>query len=482
MLAKALRRWGPGCRRSVGASSVLAVTYVAYAICTAARLPYAIAKSALNPEHPSSEAPGWMPFNGPHGQMLLGSLDTLYMLGYAMSMPFMGMVADRVNAAHFLACALLMIGVLLVAIGQAHTMELHSFYYFGVLTFLGGCAQSIAYPCVIVVVNRWFGGSNIGTILGFWGSCTPAGTILGKFGATAALRNGWQCAFIYPGVVVCIFAIVVGLFLLADPHDVNLPRSGEEPEVEGEGTSVCSLVLTQEGESADITEEEPVPLCKIIRIPGLVSYCCATFFSKFSYYAFVFWLPYYLDHGLGYSPEKAGEMSTFFDYGGFTGGVVGGFLIDRLKIRGPVLLCFQILTVPMLFLYLTLGNYGLLTDTTNAMVLVGVGFTVTTPYSLMTSVMACTLSKHPCLEGNTRASGTVTAILDGTGSFGAVVQGVLIGWISARYGWQSTFHVLMIFGLLSAGCLLRPSIQELRSCRPASRRSLGGHPFSCGSG
>merc|ERR1712196_686825 len=95
-------------------------------------------------------------------------------------------------------------------------------------------------------------------------------------------------------------------------------------------------------------EEEAVPLCTICRIPGMVAYCCACFFSKLCYYAFVFWLPTYLADELGYSKEKAGDTSTFFDWGGFAGGIIGGVLIDRVKLKAPILITFQIFGVVML--------------------------------------------------------------------------------------------------------------------------------------
>merc|ERR1712137_1420811 len=73
-------------------------------------------------------------------------------------------------------------------------------------------------------------------------------------------------------------------------------------------------------------------------------------------------------------------------------------------------------------------------DVTTAFVLFGLGATVTTPYSLITSVMAADLGCHVSLRGNGKAAATVTAILDSCGSFGAVVQGLVIGSISDGYG------------------------------------------------
>jgi len=475
-----LQRLTPTRRKWCGKASVLAVTYLAYAVATAARLPYAIAKTSLRPDQPSPSTPGWAPFTDSSGQVLLGSLDTAFMAAYAAAMPFMGRFADRTNQPAFLALSLLSIGVFLVLVGMAHAWNIHVYAYFVALTFLGGCAQSMAYPCVIAVISKWCGKSNIGLILGIWGSCTPMGTILGKLGATAALAGGWQYAFISMGVASMVTSVIIALFLVSDPYEVQLLRPGEarrlaearrQNMVSMQSPIATSLLDVQEAASARAAEsanEEPVPLAMILRVPGMVTYCIACFFAKLAYYAFVFWLPFYLDHALHYDRTKAGYFSTFFDWGGFTGGIVGGLLIDRLKLRGVVLLAFQALAAPMLFLYMELGQSDSLSDPLNAVILFLLGFTVTTPYSLITSVMSTDLGRHPYLNGNSKAAATVTALLDGIGSFGAVLQGLVIGWISDRFGWSATFLMLMAFAIFSALCLAGPSAKEFRA-RAAAR-------------
>mmetsp|Transcript_96961 Transcript_96961/g.177326 ORF Transcript_96961/g.177326 Transcript_96961/m.177326 type:complete len:488 (+) Transcript_96961:57-1520(+) len=474
MIARCLLLYlSPKGRKWSGKASVFGVTYVAYALVTAARLPYSIAKSSLRPDNPSHDNPGWRPFTDEDGQVLLGTLDTIFMFGYAGAMPFMGAVADRTHQPRFLSLGLLLVGIFLVLIGLARMWDIHLYAYFAIVSFLGGCSQSIAYPCVIAVIAKWFGKSHIGFILGIWASCTPMGTIIGKFGATAALTEGWQLAFIAPGLVVIISAVLVVLLLVSDPYDVQLLRPGEARRLAQQSEEDGAPDMVQQAASRRAMEtasEEVLPLRTILSIPSMVSYCSACFFSKLAYYAFLFWLPYYLDHALHYDKTKAGNMSTWFDWGGFTGGIIGGVLSDQLRLRGVVLLGFQTLAVPLLFLYMWLGQHDLLTDTTNQVVLFALGFTVTTPYSLITSVMSADLGRHPSLRGNSKAAATVTAILDGTGSFGAVLQGLVIGAISEAFGWNATFAMLMAFSAFSAACLIRPSVGELRE-RAANRSS-----------
>lgn len=276
-----------------------------------------------------------------------------------------------------------------------------------------------------------------------------------------------------PGMVTVVIGLVVGIFLVDDPYSVKLLRPSEarilaEAADRGPGDAQPSEAQLQEmaaRRAEEAAEEEAVPLATILRIPGMIAYCSACFFSKLSYYAFVFWLPLYLAKGLGYDDTKAGNVSTLFDWGGFAGGIIGGIIIDKLKLRGVVLLSFQTCAVFFLTLYMILGSRKALTDGVNYVMLVCLGFTVTTTYSLITSVMASDLSRHPYLRGNMRAAATVTALLDGVGSFGAVLQGLIMGWISNKFGWNATFVMLMVFAAFSALCLWNPSMKELQERR-----------------
>lgn len=465
MIARfAIKSVPPDHRKVCGQGAVLVVTYVAYAIVTAARLPYAISKDQLVK---------WEPFVGSHGKIHLGLLDTIFMAGYASCMPLMGAIADRTNQSRFLAFGLCVVGIMLVLVGLAHQWNVHSYAYFASHTFLGGCAQSIAYPCVIAIITRWCGNANIGFILGIWSTCTPVGTIAGKFGSLAFINSGWQAVFISAGIVTSASAIVVWLFLVPDPLEVQVLRP--EPGTGGISPSASTSLLEQRrngtamfprSNNTVVSAERAVSIRQVILVPGLICFSLACFCSKLVYYAFVFWLPFYLKEVFQYSSGQADELSMFFDIGGIVGGLIGGFLMDKLRIRAPLLFTFQIFSTPMLVLFAFLGNVGNINRVFIAIFLFFLGVTVTTPYSLITSVMAAHLGRDPSLDGNSKAAATATAILDGTGSFGAVVQGLMVGSMNQKTkNWSATFGALALFSVFSSSCLLRPAHKELHDRR-----------------
>lgn len=58
----------------------------------------------------------------------------------------------------------------------------------------------------------------------------------------------------------------------------------------------------------------------------------------------------------------------------------------------------------------------------NMILLILVGVLVNGPYALITTAVSAELGTHSCLEGNSKALATVTAIIDGTGSIGKYIN------------------------------------------------------------
>ena len=103
------------------------------------------------------------------------------------------------------------------------------------------------------------------------------------------------------------------------------------------------------------------------------------------------------------------------------------------------------------------------------------GAFVNGPYALITTAVSADLGSHPSLKGDLSLTATVTGIIDGTGSIGASIQGVLIGIIASSctatgQSWDAVFNLLMVMCALSALCLTRlvwkegPSSPDESSC------------------
>jgi OPA family glycerol-3-phosphate transporter-like MFS transporter 1/2 len=176
------------------------------------------------------------------------------------------------------------------------------------------------------------------------------------------------------------------------------------------------------------------------------------------------------------SVKSAGNLSTLFDVGGIVGGILAGYVSDKLNARATTAACFMYAAIPSMLLYRT---YGYISQTVNIVLMMIAGLFINGPYALITTAVSADLGTHSSLRGDSRALATVTAIIDGTGSAGAALGPLLTGFISTK-GWDAVFVMLMI-GALVAGLLLsRLIIAEIaeKTCKPmlqsSNQRSLGG--------
>jgi OPA family glycerol-3-phosphate transporter-like MFS transporter 1/2 len=189
-------------------------------------------------------------------------------------------------------------------------------------------------------------------------------------------------------------------------------------------------------------------------IPGVAQFAFCLFFSKLIAYTFLYWLPYYIKstpiEGRSLSAKQAGDLSTLFDVGGVAGGVMAGHLSDKSGASALVATSFTLASVPLLYLYRYYGHISFLYNVTLMMLC---GFFVNGPYALITTAVSADLGSHDCLQGNSKALATVTAIIDGMGSIGAAIGPMLTGYISEKGGFDGVF-VMLYMSAVVAGLLL----------------------------
>lgn len=85
-----------------------------------------------------------------------------------------------------------------------------------------------------------------------------------------------------------------------------------------------------------------------------------------------------------------------------------------------------------------------------------IGFFINAPYALITTAVSADLGSHKSVRDDDQVLATVTGIIDGTGSLGAVLQGAIIGGISTS-SWKTVFQFLMLAEGLAA-CIMLPLV------------------------
>jgi sugar phosphate permease len=250
-----------------------------------------------------------------------------------------------------------------------------------------------------------------GTAMGLWATSYQVGGLAASGLATWVLVHfGWRASFIVPAVLTAAVGLAVMRWLWEGPP---------APQHERRKASL-----------------------EVVREPLLWALAAAYFCIKLIRYTLIFWLPYFYERALHYDSERAGYLSISFDLGGVAGAIVGGRLFDRTgRFRGWLIVILACGLAVGTSLYSRAALSGPLAAFAG-MVLVGA--LLFGPDALVSSMAAQDL-------GGSAGAGTAAGFINGIGSVGAALQGILIGEVASRYGWNAVFWM---FGLLSVTAAL----------------------------
>ncbi|KAM3686894.1 hypothetical protein ACJW31_10G036100 [Castanea mollissima] len=498
---------------------VLFVTFIAYACYHASRKPTSIVKSVLypDPNRPlgNGQYPwpianvfikerfsdtginrmrnkGWAPFNGPDGTSKLGEIDVAFLACYSLGMYVAGHLGDTLDLRLFLTTGMIGSGIFVGIFGMGYFWNVHVFWFYLVMQMVAGLFQATGWPSVVAVIGNWFGKRKRGLIMGIWNAHTSVGNITGSLLAASVLNYGWGWSFIVPGAVIVMGGILVYSFLPAYPEDIgftcpqgsatttNVAAEPNDEEAQISKTNVVRGEINTASQHGSVGRKS-VGLLEACSIPGVIPFALCLFFAKLVAYTFLYWLPFYLSQteigGEYVSVKSAGNLSTLFDVGGVVGGILAGYMSDKLNARATTAASFMYAAIPSMLLYRT---YGSVSKTVNIVLMMTAGLFINGPYALITTAVSADLGTHSSLRGDSRALATVTAIIDGTGSMGAALGPLLTGFISTK-GWDAVFVMLMIGALIAGLLLSRLVIAELseKTCKPMSQssgqQSVGAH-------
>lgn len=75
------------------------------------------------------------------------------------------------------------------------------------------------------------------------------------------------------------------------------------------------------------------------------------------------------------------------------------------------------------------------------------------PNNIITSAVAADLASHPSVRGNNKSLGTVTGLINGTGSITASIGLLAIGPLQSTFGWTSVWLYLIACTAVGTGLM-----------------------------
>jgi OPA family sugar phosphate sensor protein UhpC-like MFS transporter len=366
---------------------IFLLTWLAYGAYYLCRRPFAIGKATIAAAYHLNEH-------------TLGLIDTGYLVAYAAGQFASGLLADRVGARRLVGYGMLAVAASSVAFGAGNFAAA-----FAIAFTINGLFQATGWPGVVKAMTAMYEPAERGTVMGWWATSYQVGGVAATAMATWLLVHiGWRAAFFVPAAFTAAIGVAVLLWLWEPPL-------------------------------APVVERREMSLA-IVRDPLVWALGAAYFCVKLIRYCIVFWLPYFYERRLHYSSERAGYLSISFELGGVAGAILGGRLFDQTgPRRGWLIVALTFGLAIASLVYPQVATAGPVAAFGG---MVAIGFMLFGPDALVSSVAAQDL-------GGPEAAGTAAGFINGVGSVGAILQGVITASVAAQYGWDAMFYVF--FGL-----------------------------------
>ena len=334
-----------------------------------------------------------------------------------------GILADKFGPKKTVASFSLLAAVGSIIFGLAPTITLA---YLG--RFMVGIGVSVVFICLIKIQSRWFYAKNFALMVGFAGLAANLGAILAQTPLViAASTFGWRSTFVYMGLAMVVFAVLVVLFVKDDPTDMGLPGMDE---LEGRPV-VTSTIKVGEALKSVMSNKRTwiISLTYIGLYTGYVV-LLGTFGVS------------YLITAYGMEKIQAANMIMVAVIGSAVSSLLVGYISDKIKKRKSIVVSLSLVTLVcwIVFVYVKMPVSLLM------------------PFLfIMGFVMSCfTMCWTVANEVNDRRySGIATGVVNCIGFAGAAIVPVFMGSIldanqsMPAVGYEKAFLVLIVLVAVS---------------------------------
>jgi sugar phosphate permease len=339
---------------------------------------------------------------------------TLHGVLYGVSKFANGFLADRANAATFMAVALFISALLNIVFGFSSLLVL-----LGALWMLNGWVQGMGFPPCARLMANWFPPKQLATKFSIWNMSHNIGSALIALLCGFLVIVNWRLCFIVPALLAAVCAVVLWKKLPDTPPSVGLP--------EVEGTQSPSAEANAEDFKAFVAE-------KVFRNKYIWLVSVANFFVYTLRYAVFDWGPTILDKVKHIQLVHASWMIAAFEGFGLLGALLGGWITDRFLggRAGRACVVYMTLAGVSVFLFWKVPPHS---EWLTTGLLCVTGFFVYGPQCLLAIVAANLATK--------RAAATAVGLTSIFGYASTTLSGAGLGYLVKHYGWDAGFKVLL---------------------------------------
>lgn len=352
-----------------------------------------------------------------------GFLMSVFLIIYGVMSPISGFIGDRLNRKWLIVGSLFVWSAVTLLMGFAQNYDQVLF-----LRAFMGVSEALYMPAGLALIADYHTGKSRSLAVGVHMTGIYMGQALGGFGATLAASFSWHTAFHLFGLIGCVYALVLIVFLKEKERNVVEPEAfAKNPTKKENPLKVFSLLLSS------------LPFWIILiyfSVPSLPGWATKN------------WLPTLFASNLDIPMSQAGPMATItIAMSSFIGVLIGGSLSDRwvkrnLKGRVYTGAIGLGLTIPSLIL---LGIGNTLPVILAAGMLFGIGFGI---FDTNNMPILCQFVAP-------RHRATAYGILNMAGVFaGSAITYLLGRWNESGMSLGTGFAVLSIIVLVALGLQL----------------------------
>ncbi|MDH4556903.1 MFS transporter [Pseudomonas sp. BN417] len=399
---KSLQRWRV---------QIFLITWLAYAAFYFTRKAFSVAKLGIG-EDPSFEL----------DKAMMANLDAIYLAAYAVGQFTWGIFADRFGPRVVVLGGLVVSALAAMVMGTFATLPI-----FVTCMLVQGLAQSTGWSGLCKNIGSFFATRERGRVLGYWSTCYAFGGLVATpFAGWWAyeVSHDWRMAFMSSAVVVLVVAVLFFLLQRNRPQDVGLPP------VEVETTPQEKVNTPHEGHWN--------ALRKVLKNRTVLVLGLAYFLLKPARYAILLWGPVIIYERMPAIGKVASAIvPTAFELAGLVGPILIGYASDKLfgARRMPACALSLIALTACLALFVPAMQSGSLYLVVGLLFMMGM--TLYGPDSMISGSAAIDF-------GTQDGAGTAAGFVNGCGSVGAILGGLLPGY----------FDTVTVFIVFTAAALL----------------------------
>ncbi|AJP70796.1 MFS transporter [Sphingomonas hengshuiensis] len=364
----------------------------------------------------------------------------------------LGLAGDRLGRRRVVLSAFLVLGLLSVATAAAQSVWQLVLLRFATGFAIGGCL-----PNVTALTTEYMPARRAGTAVTLMYAAVPLGGVLGSLLAPPLIAVvDWHGIFLLGGIVPLA---ILGLLWAWLPESARflVDKGGRDATVAAMLARIDRGYVPAPGDAFTLENRvagrsSVAELFRQGRRATTILLWTIFFFSMAVMYLLNSWLPTIFT-GAGWPIGDAIRTLAFFQFGGIAGGLIGGWLLDRIGPGRVLVAAFGFGTLCLVAIGLFGSGPGVV-----RLLVTGVGFGIIGAQLVLTAVSAIA---YPTAI---RATGIGWAL--GLGRFGAVISPILGGLaLSAGVGGGDLFLCAAVPACLCTGCaiLLSRQIGRARS-------------------